>query len=105
MTDGLDAAIRAARRRWRGSGSHLSEGGNPQTLKVGTEKAEPAQSPSAHVPTVPTDPTSTNRGRNFGRPPEVDNWEERAATLEFEGGIPRAEAEHLAREEIRTPKR
>ncbi len=53
------------------------------------------------VPTVPTVPTSGEKGRVCATGGEASGaWEERAAILEYDGGFSRAEAERRALAEL-----
>lgn len=95
----LTAAIRQARERWA-SGSHLNEGWEPQSEKVGTAFRQSDQALAIPVPTVPTVPTperdtlsSTMADAHVSA---WADWVERAAILEFSGGLGRGEAEARA---------
>ena len=71
---------------------------------VGTDKDISDQYVSGAVPTVPTVPTKKEkectRGSEGGDLEVRADWEERAAILEFDCGLSRADAEARARGEL-----
>lgn len=100
----LAAAIRAARERWA-SGSHHEAGWEPGREKVGTAFRQSDQGLARAVPTVPTVPTSERDTLSFEGPDAHVSawveWGERAAILEFSGGLDRLEAEVRAAVQMR----
>ncbi len=90
-SDPLADAIARARHHF-GAGFPPDRPWERPSDEVGTAKHENNQGAGAVVPTVPTVPTPSDI------PDELrDRYEERAAIMEFDGGLDRAEAEHLAR--------
>jgi hypothetical protein len=67
----------------------------PLAGTVGTNDSQLKQRLEATVPTVPTVPTETEGGATAA-PPMTADEEERAAILEFDGGLDRPTAERLA---------
>jgi hypothetical protein len=68
----------------------------PPTGAVGTEIPSRDQPLAPRVPTVPTVPTEIETPPPRSAGDAHGDWEERAAILEFEGGLPRAAAEARA---------
>lgn len=107
MTDDpLWEAIQAARARW--SPHTLARFPSkpkwePSAKGLGTGKADTDQQARASVPTVPTVPIKWGYGTQRTQPITDDQlaaWEERAAVLEFDGGMSRPEAERNAALEL-----
>lgn len=96
MAEDLVAAVQAARRRWSEGGSHSSSSGNRPPVAVGTQKPQLGQILTVDVPTVPTVPTDTDDDERMSGDAPWEAWEERAAILEFDGGLDRGTAERLA---------
>jgi hypothetical protein len=105
--DPLWAAIRAAHQRWSPDTAERfppPPEWEPPEVVVGTGNSEADQELTNPVPTVPTVPTVQEEFRRQTRAERLAEeraaWEERAAVLEFEGGLDRAAAEQLAAEEL-----
>lgn|GEM_PF-5488684 len=97
--DLLRAAILRAQARWStGVAERFPPASEWEPLagSVGTEKFKLNQSLETAVPTVPTVPTEYG-DVDDASPPLTAEQEERAAILEFDAGLSRPEAEHLAR--------
>lgn len=95
--DPLTDAIAAARRQF---GAVAPAGGNrePEFAEVGTRISSADQTDSGAVPAGPTVPTAEKDARQ--PVDEIDRlaaFEERAAIMEFDGGLDREEAERRAR--------
>lgn len=96
--DPLRAALLRAHARWStSSAARFPPPGKwvPLAGTVGTDEDQPEQTLTAAVPTVPTVPTE-KEDMAQASPPLTPEEEERAAILEFEGGLDRATAERLA---------
>jgi hypothetical protein len=99
----FDEELAALWRRYRSdapAGSHRSRQRDGENQKWEPRKADINQSVAGAVPTVPAIPTSFDKIQTHA-PAEVveidpGEWEERAAILEYEGGLDRAAAEELA---------
>lgn len=79
--------------------SHRSSVGTERAIRWEQEIHQPYQNVTTSVPTVPTTldiDTGTDGRSDVGE--ACAAWEERAAILEFEGGMSRAEAECAASE-------
>lgn len=107
MTKGLENALAAL---WR---QHRPEAGEvvpiaverePEQAQAGTEKASEDQKLVESVPAVPTVPSISEQPqpltRAERREAEAMEWQERAAVLEFSGGLSREEAEEQAAAEL-----
>ncbi len=75
----------------------------PPAERLGTDKAFSDQELEGWVPTVPTVPTEKHKRQHRTRAEALAEWQERAAILEFEGGLSRAEAEAQATAELGEP--
>lgn len=99
-TEALTSAIRKARQRWSDERSPPRGGWETAPPEVGTENRVVRPRVSASVPTVPTVPTSQEKGQMLRTPcahvAAWYEWAERAAILEFESGLDRTLAERLA---------
>lgn len=99
-TRALASAIRKARQRWSDARSPPIGEWGPLPPTVGTENQIVRPRVSGSVPTVPTVPTSREKGQTLRTPcahvAAWYEWGERAAILEFESGLDRAAAERLA---------
>lgn len=99
-TDPLAGAIAAARRQF---GAAAPASGNRERgfAVVGTRNSSASQTDGGSVPTGPTVPTAGEGAREYVD--EIDSlaaYEERAAIIEFDGGLDREEAERRARHEF-----
>lgn len=98
--DPLRAALLRAYARWStgsAAGYPLADPWEPLAATAGTADRVKNQIDSGQVPTGPTVPTK-NEGISQATPPLTPEEEERAAILEFEGGLDRATAERLAQD-------
>ena len=96
--DPLRAALLRAHARWSTSSEErFPTAGEwvPLAGTVGSDEAAPDQWLTDKVPTVPTVPTEKEDIAQAS-PLLTPDQEERAAILEFEGGLDRATAERLA---------
>jgi hypothetical protein len=96
--DPLRTALLRAYARWStGSAAGYPQSGpwEPLAPAEGTGEIERKQRHTPRVPTGPTVPTASE-GMAEVSPPLTADEEERAAILEFEGGLDRATAERLA---------
>jgi len=94
----LRAALLRAHARWSTSTEErFPRAGEwvPLSQTVGAAELAPDQWLTDKVPTVPTVPTEKEDIAQAS-PPLTPDQEERAAILEFEGGLDRATAERLA---------
>lgn len=99
-TDPLAGAIAAARRQF---GAAAPASGNRERgfAEVGTRNSSANQTDGGSVPTGPTVPTAGEDARQHVD--EIDRlaaYEERAAIMEFDGGLDRQEAERRAQEDL-----
>lgn len=99
-TDRLAGAIAAARRQF---GAAAPASGNRERgfAEVGTRNSSANQTDGGSVPTGPTVPTAGEDTRQHAD--EADRlaaYEERAAIMEFDGGLDRQEAERRASREF-----
>ena len=99
-TDPLAGAIAAARAQF-GAAAPASGNRERGSAEVGTGNSSADQIDSGSVPTGPTVPTAGKDTRQHAD--EADRlaaYEERAAIMEFDGGLDREEAERRARVEV-----
>lgn len=105
--DLLRATIKAAHERWYPPAAERfppKAGWEPLGLSVGTENTPSDQNLMGPVPTVPTVPTSKQYElrctHEHAAAEALVAWEERAAIIQFEGGLSREDAERRATEEM-----
>jgi len=105
--DHLWRAIKAAHERWSPETAERfppAPQWEPPGPTVGTENCAPDQEVMETVPTVPAVPAQFDEIHQDGRAQQLADqhmaWEERAAILEFSGGLTREEAERVAAEQV-----
>ena len=95
--DPLARAITAARHQF-GASAAASGNREPDDTEVGTEVSLDSQTTSAPVPSGPTVPSAGGHTRDSDDESDLlAAFEERAAIMEYDGGLDRDEAEQRAR--------
>ena len=104
--DALWNAIRAAQLRWSPDAAERFTPNfrwEPFGQEVGTDQPLTQQGVAGAVHTVPTVHTEKHKTEHCTRAEARAAWEERAAILEYEGGLSRREAEYQAAAELGFP--